>query len=133
MSLLLLIALILIISVAGGVSVVLMMSRQRESELALAGIVGATTRQQVLVPVLEGVIITVTATILAVIMTAIGVAVFVSGLTALGLPVPVVFPWKAFAIIVGISATVVIASTTLPVLPSLRKPARQVVAQLAAE
>lgn len=132
-SLLLLIALILIISVAGGVSVVLMMSRQRESELALAGIVGATTRQQVLVPVLEGVIITVTATILAVIMTAIGVAVFVSGLTALGLPVPVVFPWTAFAIIVGISAAVVIASTTLPVLPSLRKPARQVVAQLAAE
>ncbi len=49
---------------SGGVSVLLMMSRQRESELALAGIVGATKRQQVLVPVLEGVIITVTATIL---------------------------------------------------------------------
>jgi len=83
-SLLLLIALILIVSVAGGVSVVLMMTRQRESELALVGIVGATRRQQVLVPVLEGIFITVSA-------------------------------------------------TTLPVLPSLGKPARQVVAQLAAE
>lgn len=133
LSLLILIALFMIISVAGGVAVVLMMSRQRESELALVGVIGATTRQQVLVSALEGVILTVTAVILAAVMTAVGTAVFVSGVTALDLPMPVVVPWSELAVVLAICAAIVIAATTLPVLPSLRKPARQVVAQLAAE
>lgn len=112
---------------------VLMMSRQRESELARVGVIGATTRQQVLVSALEGVILTVTAVILAAVMTAVGMAVFVSGVTALELPMPVVVPWSELAVVLAICAAIVIAATTLPVLPSLRKPARQVVAQLAAE
>lgn len=121
------------VAIAGGVAVVLMMSRQRESELALVGVIGATTRQQVLVSALEGVILTVTAVILAAVMTAVGMAVFVSGVTAMDLPMPVVVPWSELAVVLAICAAIVIAATTLPVLPSLRKPARQVVAQLAAE
>ena len=66
-------------------------------------------------------------------MTAVGMAVFVSGVTALELPMPVVVPWSELAVVLAICAAIVIAATTLPVLPSLRKPARQVVAQLAAE
>lgn len=132
-SMLVLIGLVLIVAVSGGVSVVLMMSKQREADLALAGIVGATTAQQVLVTVLEGVIITVTATILGIVMTVVGMTVFITGLAGIGLHAPVVVPWTDFALVTAICATVVIAATTLPVLPSLSRPARQVAAQLAAE
>lgn len=134
-SMLVLIGLVLIVAVSGGVGVVLMMSKQREADLALAGIVGATAAQQVLVTVLEGVIITVTATItiLGIVMTVVGMTVFITGLAGIGLHAPVVVPWTDFALVTTICATVVIAATTLPVLPSLRRPARQVAAQLAAE
>ncbi|MFT4136739.1 FtsX-like permease family protein [Microbacterium sp.] len=135
LSMLFLIGLILLISMSGGVSVVLMMSRQREAELALAGVVGATRRQQVLVPVFEGVIITVTATLLGLIMTGVGMSVFAAGVAALDLGVSgrIIVPWADLAVIFAVSLTVVVAATTLPVLRSLRKPARQVVAQLVAE
>lgn len=132
-SLLVLIALVLIVSVSGGISVVLMMSRQREAELALAGVVGASPRQQVMVTVWEGVIITVTATVLALVMTAVGVVVFLVGLSAVGLDARVVVPWGDLAAVVGVCVVAVTAATTLPVLPSLRRPSRQVAAQLAAE
>ena len=130
-----LIGLVLLISISGGVSVVLMMSRQREAELALAGVVGATRRQQVLIPVFEGVIITVTATILGLVMTTVGMAVFVIGTNGLGLGVtaPFVIPWFELVGVVLICAAIVVAATTLPVLRSLGRPARQVAAQLAAE
>lgn len=130
-----LVGLVLLISISGGVSVVLIMSRQREAELALAGVVGATRRQQVLVPVLEGVILTVTAAILGLIMAAVGVVVFATGTTALGLGVtaPIIIPWVDFAVVTLVCGLIVTASTTLPVLRSLGRPARQVVAQLAAE
>lgn len=130
-----LIGLVLLISISGGVSVVLIMSRQREAELALAGVVGATRRQQVLVPVFEGVIITVSATILGLIMAAVGMAVFVIGTNTLdlGVTAPVFIPWADLTVVMLLCAAVVIAATTLPVLKSLEKPARQVVAHLAAE
>lgn len=132
-SMLVLIALVLIVSISGGISVVLMMSRQREAELALAGVAGATPRQQVLITVFEGVIISITATLLGLVMTAVGMAVFISGLAALGLQAPFVVPWGDFAGVTLVCAAIVIAATTLPILRSLRRPARQVVAQLAAE
>lgn len=132
-SILVLVGLVLLVSIAGGVSVVLMMSRQREAELALAGVIGATRSQQVLVTVLEGAIITVTATLLGVVMAAVGLIVFVAGLGALGLAAPVIVPWGVLGGVVLVGASVTIAVTTLPVLPSLGRSARVVVAQLAAE
>lgn len=132
-SLLLLVALVLLISTGGGVSVVLMMSRQREAELALIGVTGASMAQQVLTVVLEGVIITVTAVLLGSLMSAVGLGVFVAGLGALGIAAPVVIPWGVLAGTAVVFAVITIASTTLPVLGSLRRPARRVVAQLAAE
>jgi putative ABC transport system permease protein len=132
-SLLVLVGLVLIVSVSGGLSVVLMMSRQREGELALAGVVGATPRQQVLVTVFEGVIITVTATLLGLVMTAVGMVVFLVGLGAMGLEAAIVVPWGDFAAVTAVCIVVVIAATTLPTLPSLRRPAREVAAQLAAD
>lgn len=130
-----LIGLVLLISMAGGVSAVLMMSRQREAELALIGVIGATRRQQVLVAVFEGIIITVTATILGLIMTAVAMIVFLVGMNALptGVTAPLVMPWAELVVVTVVAAAVVVASTTLPVLRSLGRPARQVAAQLAAE
>jgi len=132
-TLLVFVGLVLLVAIAGGVSVVLMMSRQREAELALAGVVGATTRQQVLMSVFEGLVITGTAMILGLAMTAVGMAVFVIGMGALGLVTPVVVPWHVLAAVLGVCALITVAATTLPVLPSLRRSSRTVVAQLAAE
>lgn len=132
-SFIVLIGLILLVSISGGVSVLLMMSRQREAELALAGVVGATTVQQVLITVFEGVIITVTATILGVVMMSVGMTIFIAGLSVLDLPVNFIMPWNALLAVIVLCGIIVVASTTLPVLRSLQRPARQVVAQLAAE
>ena len=132
-TLLVFVGLVLLVAIAGGVSVVLMMSRQREAELALAGVVGATPRQQVLMSVFEGLIITGTAMVLGLVMTTIGMVVFVVGMGALGLSAPVAIPWHVLAAVVAVCAPIIIAATTLPVLPSLRRSARTVVAQLAAE
>ncbi|MFT4259412.1 FtsX-like permease family protein [Microbacterium sp.] len=135
LSLLFMIGLILLISMSGGVSAVLMMSRQREAELALAGVVGATAKQQVLVPVLEGVIITVTATLLGLVMMGAGMSLFSAGIIALdkGVSGRIIMPWADLGVIFAVALVVIVAATTLPVLRSLQKPARQVVAQLAAD
>lgn len=132
-SLLIFVGMVLLVAFAGGVSVLLMMSRQREAELALAGVVGATTRQQVLMSVFEGLIITGTAAVLGLAMSGIGMTVFVVGMGSLGLMAPVVVPWHVLAAVLLVGALIIVAATTLPVLPSLRRPARTVVAQLAAE
>jgi len=60
----------LLVSLSGGVGSLIMMSKQRDAELALLGVAGATPRQRVLVPLLEAVIISVTATILGFVMSA---------------------------------------------------------------
>lgn len=123
----------LIISIAGGVGAVIMMSRQREAELALAGVAGATPRQQVATVVLEGVIITVTATILGVVMAAVGVITMYVGADRLGLPGALAVDPGALIVLVAICGAITVAATTLPVLASLRRPAPAVVAQLVAE
>lgn len=129
-SLLIFVGMVLLVAFAGGVSVLLMMSRQREAELALAGVVGATTRR-VLMSVFEGLIITGTAAVLGLAMSGIGMTVFVVGMGSLGLTAPV--NWHVLAAVLLVGALIIVAATTLPVLPSLRRPARTVVAQLAAE
>ena len=59
--------------------------------------------------------------------------VFVVGLNEIGFRASVIMPWGLLVSVVLICTAVVVASTTLPVLPSLRRSARQVVAQLSAE
>lgn len=129
----LMIGVVLLISTAGGVSVVLMMSRQREAELALVGVTGATRDQQVLIVVLEGLIITVTATLLGCILSGVGLGVYTSIMGAAGKAGPPVIPWDVLGAVALVFAAINVAATTLPVLPSLGRPARSVVAQLVAE
>lgn len=127
------VGLVLMISIAGGLSSLVMMSRQRSAELALAGIVGATPRQQVLTGVFEAVIITVTATILGTVMALSGVLILYFGLDALGMPGGFAFDGPAYLGTLVVCFLVTAAATTLPSLPSLRRPAPAVIARLVAE
>lgn len=126
------IGLALAVAVAGSVGNLVMMSRQRGAELALAGIVGATPRQQVLVPALEAVIVTVTASLLGLLMAAVGGGFIAYGLGIVLPAAQLSIPWGVFVGTVAVCLVAVVAATVLPVLASLRRPAPAVIARLVA-
>lgn len=123
----------LVIALAGGVGSLIMMSRQRDAELALIGIVGATPRQRVLVPLLEAVIITVTATILALVMVAGSLIVVVVGLPAAGFTFAFTPPAAMFVAAFLVTLTITVGATVLPTLRSLRQVEPTVIARLVAD
>lgn len=123
----------LAIALSGSVATLVMMSRQREAELALDGIIGATPRQQASVPLLEALIISVTALLLGAAMTA-------AALLYLAQAYPLVFPrfvleipWVSLLVVLAATTTVIVLAVTAPVLGSLRLPPNRVVARLVAE
>ena len=124
----------LLVSLSGGVGSLIMMSKQRDAELALLGIVGATPRQRVLVPLFEAVIISVTATILGLAMSVGALGVF-----ALGFPLThrLVFAFEPpYGIFVGtilVTFTITIAATVVPTLRARRIPEPAVIARLIAD
>ena len=123
----------LLVAVAGSVGSLVMMSKQRDSELALAGIAGATPAQRLAVPALEAVIIAVTAVILGLVATAAGVGFQYWAIQVL-LP-EAALGWSP-GILAGVAAgclLVTVAATVLPTIPALRRPAPAVVARLVAE
>ena len=125
-----LIGLPLMVAVAGSVGNLIMMSGQRSAELALDGIVGATPRQQVLVPVFEALILTVTACVLGLVMAATGAAFLASGL-ALTIPgATISWPWGMLAASAVVCLAITMLATVAPVLRSLREPAPRVIARL---
>lgn len=123
----------LLIALSGGVGSLILMSKQRDAELALSGIVGTTPAQRFAMPVMEGVIITVTGAILALIMVALSV-----GFLAVSFPaVPFAFSFvpsvPTFVVALTITTIITTAATVLPTLSSLRKPEPAVIARLVAE
>ncbi|WP_420175910.1 FtsX-like permease family protein [Luteococcus sp. OSA5] len=122
----------LAISVAGGLSALLMMARQRTAELALDEILGATPAQRVQVPVLEATIVTVTAFLQALVVTLV-VAAFMRLALPLVLPTfKVVLPTQTMvwvSLVIWLATT---ACTVLPTLGSLRTPPPRVIARLVA-
>lgn len=123
----------LLISLAGGVGSLIMMSRQRDAELAMIGIMGGTPRQRVLVPLLEAVIITTSATLLGLIMAAGALLVLVVGLPAAGMTFAFVPP---LAMLVGTliaTLSITVGATVLPTLRSLRQTEPTVIARLVAD
>lgn len=132
-SLLMLLGLPITIAVSGAVGNLIMMSRQRDAELALDGVVGASPAQQVTIPVLEAVIITITASLLGMIMA--GVTVWYLGilLPQIGLTFAPGIPWAILLGTFAVCGVITIAATVLPTLPSLSKPAPKVIARLIAE
>lgn len=123
----------LVVSMAGSVGSLVMMARQRDAELALASIVGATPRQRVLLPVFEALIMTTTAVILGLVMSAVALGTMLYTLH-------LALPESALSVPVGsligcvlVSLLVSIAATLGPSLASLRRPAPEVIARLVAD
>ncbi|WP_432558819.1 FtsX-like permease family protein [Granulicoccus sp. GXG6511] len=123
----------LIIAGAGAVGGLIMMARQRDAELALASIVGATQRQRVLISLFEAILITVTGVLAGLLMAvmAVGFLVFMLRLL-LGVSVVVMPIWLLLGVI-ALCFAVAILATVGPILPALRKPAPAVIARLVSE
>ncbi len=123
----------LIIAFAGSVGGLIMMSRQRDAELALASIVGATPSQRVLMSLFEALLITVTGVLAGLLMAAMSVGFMtyainlVLGVAVLAIPVGLLLA------VVGVCLVIAIAATVLPILPALNKPAPAVIARLVSE
>lgn len=122
-----------VIAFSAGVGSLLMMSRQRDAELALTGIVGGTPAQRVAIPLAEAFMITVSAFLLSLIVI-----------------VPtLLFEWFVFSIVgasfvLDVSPVVPVGffvggfaltalSTVLPTLPAQRHPEPRVISRLVAE
>lgn len=125
-----LLALPLLISLTGAVGVLMMMSRQRDAESALLGVAGATVGQRVVLSMLEGVVLTVTGTLLGMVMVVVGVSYLMVGITAGGFTAAPPASWGSFAAAVGVALVVLVSATTVPTLPALRRPEHVVVARL---
>lgn len=123
----------LLIALSGGIGSLIMMSKQRAAELALSGIVGTTPAQRVAMPVLEGLIIAITGTLLALAMVAVAIGFLAIGFPAAGVPFVFTPSYLTLGIALGISVATTVAATLLPTLPSLRIPEPRVIARLVAE
>ena len=123
----------LLLALSGGVGSLVMMTKQRDAELALTGIVGTTPAQRVGMPLVEGVVIAVTGALLSLVMVAVSIGVMAVGVPAAHLNFAFAPPWSLFG--AGFLACTVIttAATLLPTLPSLRQPEPRVIARLVAE
>ena len=123
----------LLVAMAGGVGSLIMMSKQRDAESALSGIVGTTPAQRLAMPIMEAVIITVTGTLLAAVMVAVSITFLALGLTGAGMTFAFDPSYSTFALAFGASLLVTVAATVLPTLASLRRPEPVVIARLVAE
>lgn len=128
-----LLGLALLVALCGSVGSLFMMSRQREAELALLGVSGATPRQRVATATLEAVIITGTASLLGLVMVGVSVAhlAWATPMTrqTFALDVPV----GALAVAVLVAGGITVAATVLPTLRTLGAPEPKVIARLVAE
>lgn len=123
----------LIVAIAGSVGSLIMMSKQRDAELALSGIAGATPRQRLVIPALEGVIITVSGIALGLVATLVAVAF---QYWSIGLLLPEAAVVLAWPVLIGtclVTLLLTVAATVLPTLAAQRTPAPYVVARLVAE
>ena len=123
----------LLIALAGGVGSLIMMSKQRDAELALSGIVGTTPAQRLAMPVMEAVVIAVTGALLAVVMVAVAVGFLAVGFPAAGYEFAFSPSYPTFGLAFALALAVTVGATLLPTLPSLRRPAPRVIARLVAE
>lgn len=128
-----LIGLPLAVALAGGVGSLVMMGKQRDAELALCGIVGATPAQRFAMPVLEGTIIAVTGAILALVMVATSIGFLAVSFPAAGFVFAFAPSWPTFAGALAVSWAITVAATVVPTLPALRRPEPKVIARLVAE
>lgn len=132
-SLLTTIGLPLLIALAGGVGSLVMMSRQRDAELALSGVVGTTPAQRLAMPVMEGVVIAVTGALMALVMVGLAVGFLALALPRAGWQVAFAPSYLTLGASFAVAVAITVAATLLPTLPSLRRPEHKVIARLVAE
>ena len=123
----------LLIALAGGVGSLVMMSKQRDAELALSGIIGTTPAQRAAMPVLEAVMITATGALLSLVVVAVPITFLAVGFPAAGFRFAFAPSWSVFAVALVTTLLITVAATLLPTLASLRRPEPRVIARLVAE
>ncbi len=123
----------LLISLSSGVGSLIMMSKQRDAELALSGIVGTTPAQRVAMPIMEALIITVTGTLLGLAMVAISIGFLSIGAPAAGFVFAFSPNYAMFLATLGVTTLITVVATLLPTLRSLRLAEPKVIARLVAE
>lgn len=121
------------IALCGGVGNLFMMSKQRDAELALFGITGATPSQRRLLPVLEAIVLTVTAAIPGVAALLVMLAYLTISFSMTGLVPAMEVPFIAWAVGIGGTGVIMVLATFLPTLSALSLPEPRVIARLAAE
>lgn len=123
----------LIVALSGGLGSLIMMGRQRDAELALSGIVGTTPAQRVAMTVLEGVIIAVTGTVLALVMVALSTVYLAVAFPAANLTFALNPSFGVLGLAFGFCLAITVAATVLPTLRSIGMPEPKVIARLVAE
>ena len=105
-----LLGLALAVAMAGGLGSLFMMSRQRDAELAMLGIIGATPGERTRTALLEAVMITVTAALLGVVMLAAAYAHLALGVSALGMQWAAAVPAGPFLATVAVTGGITAAA-----------------------
>ncbi|WP_394276290.1 FtsX-like permease family protein [Luteococcus sp.] len=123
----------LAVAMCGSIGSLFMMSRQRDAELALLGISGATGQQRTAVATFEALIVAGTATILGLVMALSAFVYLAYGATSTGLTFSLALPLASMLEAVLLTALVTAAATVLPTLGALRIPEPKVIARLVAE
>lgn len=119
----------LLVAVAGALGGLLMSGRQRDVDLAVAGIAGATPRQRLTQALFEAIIVAATGLLLGVLAAATGLLVTIIGLRNVLPVVEVQFPWAALLAIAAATGAVAILATVLPALGTLRHPPHRTLAE----
>ena len=123
----------LAVVLSGSIGTLIMMSRQRDAELALAGIVGATPAQRRIIPLIESFIMTISGMIPGLLMVVLTVVFMAIGIPKTGFVFAFNPPYLELIIAVSACLIVITAATLLPTLRSLKRPEPEVIARLVAE
>lgn len=121
------------ISLCGSVGSLFMMSKQREAELALLGIAGATPRQRTAAATLEAVMVTGTAAILGLTMVSVSFAHLAYATPAAGFPFALHVPVLPFVVALVVTGGITVLATVVPTLRTQHLPEPKVIARLIAE
>lgn len=123
----------LLVAFSAAVSSLIIAARQRDAELALLGTVGATPGQRLAMPAVEGLLLTVTGSLMGAVMWLVSAGALVLGIAlagfAIGAPTN---PW-IFVIAFSASLVLIVATTVLPTLSARRLPEPTVLARLVAD
>lgn len=122
-----------VIAFCGGVASLIMMGKQRDAELALVAIVGATPKQRLAAPAFEALIITVTSLLLSLFAILPSLGFMAYAFLSAGLPWTLDIPWGIASAVFFGGLILTGMATVLPTIPASRLPEPRVIARLVAD